>query len=114
MFVPQFDADQVWKTVEREKVNVLTVVGDAMAKPLLEAYKRNRYDVSSLWAFSSHAALFSQALKEQYLELFPDLFITDVIGSSESGSTGLAVVSKDSDHSQGPQVKYNAQTAICR
>ncbi|MFJ4657686.1 acyl-CoA synthetase [Nocardia sp. NPDC088792] len=112
VFVPQFDADEVWRTVEREQVNVLTVVGDAMAKPLLDAYRKHTYDVSSLWAFSSHAALFSQALKQQYLELFPNLFITDVIGSSESGSTGLAVVSKDSDHSQGPRVKYNAQAAL--
>ncbi|WP_227998326.1 acyl-CoA synthetase [Nocardia australiensis] len=112
VFVPRFDADEVWRTVEREQVNVLTVVGDAMAKPLLDAYRAKNYDVSSLWAFSSHAALFSQALKQQYLELFPNLFITDVIGSSESGSTGLAVVSKDSDHSQGPRVKYSAQAAL--
>ncbi|MGW4248868.1 acyl-CoA synthetase [Nocardia sp. NPDC004722] len=112
VFIPQFDAERVWRTVEREKVNVLTVVGDAMAKPLLDAYLDNDYDISSLWALSSHAALFSQGLKERYLELFPNLFITDVIGSSESGSTGLAVVGKDSDHSQGPRVNFSAQAAL--
>ncbi|MFE3190787.1 acyl-CoA synthetase [Nocardia sp. NPDC059240] len=112
VFIPQFDAELVWQTVEREKVNALTVVGDAMAKPLLDAYRADDYDVSSLWAFCSHAALFSQGLKQQYVELFPNVFITDVIGSSESGSTGLAVVGKDSDHSQGPRVNYSAQAAL--
>lgn len=112
VFVPRFDAEEVWRTVERERVQVLTVVGDAMARPLLDAYRANSYDVSSLWALSSHAALFSQSLKQQYLAEFPNLFLTDVIGSSESGSTGLAVVGKDSDHSQGPRVRYSAQAAL--
>ncbi|MEU4600257.1 acyl-CoA synthetase [Nocardia sp. NPDC023988] len=112
VFIPQFDADVVWQTVEKHRVNVLTVVGDAMAKPLLDAYKAGSYDSSSLWAFTSHAALFSQSLKQEYLELFPNVFITDVIGSSESGGTGLGVVSKDSDHSQGPRVKFSAQAAL--
>ncbi|WP_330178952.1 acyl-CoA synthetase [Nocardia sp. NBC_01503] len=112
VFVPRFDAHEVWRTVERHRVNVLTVVGDAMARPLLEAYRSAEYDASSLWAFSSHAALFSHALKQQYVREFPNLFITDVIGSSESGGTGLAVVGKDADHSQGPRVKFNAQTVL--
>ncbi|MEV0245775.1 acyl-CoA synthetase [Nocardia sp. NPDC050712] len=112
VFVPQFDAAEVWRTVERHRVNVLTVVGDAMAGPLLDAYRAGSYDTSSLWAVTSHAALFSHALKQQYLELFPNLFLTDVAGSSESGGTGLGVVTKDSDHAQGPRVRCNAQTAL--
>ncbi|MRH89471.1 AMP-binding protein [Nocardia sp. SYP-A9097] len=112
VFVPQFDPEEVWRMVARHRVNVLTVVGDAMARPLLEAYRATAYDASSLWAFSSHAALFSHTLKQQYVQEFPNLFITDVVGSSESGGTGLAVVGKDSDHSQGPRVKFNAQTVL--
>ncbi|MEC3955368.1 acyl-CoA synthetase [Nocardia sp. CDC153] len=112
VLVPQFDAHEVWRIVEKHRVNVLTVVGDAMARPLLEAYHAGHYDVSSLWAFSSHAALFSHSLKQQYVELFPNLFITDVIGSSESGSTGLSVVTKDSDHAQGPRVTFGAHSAL--
>ncbi|MTE11223.1 acyl-CoA synthetase [Nocardia aurantiaca] len=112
VLVPQFDAHEVWRVVEQHRVNVLTVVGDAMAKPLLAAYHEGQYEVSSLWAFSSHAALFSHSLKQQYIDAFPQLFITDVIGSSESGSTGLSVVTKDSDHTQGPRVKFGAQAAL--
>ncbi|MBL1077497.1 acyl-CoA synthetase [Nocardia sp. 2] len=112
VFVPRFDAHEVWRTVQRHRVNVLAVVGDAMARPLLDAYRETAYDTSSLWAFTSQAALFSQSLKQQYLDLFPNLFITDVVGSSESGSTGLSVVTRDADHSQGPRVKFGAQSAL--
>ncbi|MGW4353620.1 acyl-CoA synthetase [Nocardia sp. NPDC004582] len=112
VFVPRFDAHEVWRAVEKHGVHVLTVVGDAMAKPLLEAYRAGRYRVSTLWSLSSHAALFSHSLKQQYIETFPTLLITDVIGSSESGSTGLSVVTKDSDHTQGPRVKFGAQSAL--
>lgn len=112
VYVPQFDGHAVWQAVEQHRVNVLAVAGDAMARPLLDAYREQTYDVSSLWALSSNAALFSHSIKQQYLELFPNLFITDVIGSSESGGTGLAVVTKDSDHTEGPRVKFNAQAAL--
>ncbi|MFE5289433.1 acyl-CoA synthetase [Nocardia sp. NPDC056611] len=112
VLVPRFDADEVWRVVAKHRVNVLTVVGDAMAKPLLEAYHAGRYEVPSLWAFSSHAALFSHSLKQEYLATFPNLFVTDVIGSSESGSTGLSTVTRDSDHTRGPRVKFGAQSAL--
>ncbi|MFC9896432.1 acyl-CoA synthetase [Nocardia sp. NPDC127579] len=112
VFVPQFDADEVWRLVEQHRINAFTVVGDAMAKPLLDAYRAGDYDASSVWSISSHAALFSHALKQQYVELFPTVFITDVVGSSESGGTGLGVVTKDADHSQGPRVRVNAHTVL--
>jgi acyl-CoA synthetase (AMP-forming)/AMP-acid ligase II len=56
--------------------------------------------------------LFSQSLKQAYVQTFPNLFLTDAIGSSESGFTGLGVVSKDADHSQGPKVNFSKQAAL--
>src|SRR5690606_38129163 len=58
VFVPQFDAHEVWRAIEREGVNVLAITGDAMARPLIEAYHEGGYDASSLVAISSSAALF--------------------------------------------------------
>ncbi|MDF0530728.1 acyl-CoA synthetase [Tsukamurella sp. 8F] len=112
VLVPQFDADAVWRAVQDNKVQVLTVVGDAMARPLMDAYKTGRYDASSLISFTSHAALFSQSLKEEYLETFPNLFLTDAIGSSESGFVGLGVVTRGVDYGQGPRVNPSAQAAL--
>lgn len=112
VFVPQFDADEIWRLVAEHKVHVLTIVGDAMARPLIEAYHRGGYDASSLVAVSSHAALFSQSVKQEYLRTFPNVVLTDAIGSSESGFTGMGMVGKDADHSAGPRVNFGKDAVL--
>ncbi|MGH3435657.1 MAG: acyl-CoA synthetase [Sciscionella sp.] len=112
VFVPQFDADEIWRVVQTNKVQVLTIVGDAMARPLIEAYTTGDYDASSLVAISSHAALFSQSVKQQFLEHLPNAYLTDAIGSSETGFTGLGVVGKGIDQSAGPRVNFGAQAIL--
>ena len=37
-----FDAHEVWRLVEQEKVNVLLVTGDAMARPIMDALEEGR------------------------------------------------------------------------
>ncbi|MDI5977678.1 acyl-CoA synthetase [Amycolatopsis magusensis] len=112
VFVPRFDAHEIWKAVQQHRVQVLTIVGDAMARPLIEAYREGGYDASSLVALSSHAALFSQSVKQEFLETFPNLVVTDAIGSSESGFTGIGMVAKGSDHSAGPRVNFGTQAVL--
>ncbi|OXM58041.1 acyl-CoA synthetase [Amycolatopsis thailandensis] len=112
VFVPRFDAHDVWKAVQDNKVQVLTIVGDAMARPLIDAYREGDYDASSIVAVSSHAALFSQSVKQEFLALLPHVVITDAIGSSESGFTGIGMVSKDSDHSAGPRVNFGKDAIL--
>ena len=34
----RFDPVEIWRTVDREKVSIMTVVGDAMARPLVDAW----------------------------------------------------------------------------
>ena len=46
----------VWATVERERVNILLIVGDAFARPLLDELDRHDYDLSSLRAAVSGGA----------------------------------------------------------
>ncbi|HWD04894.1 MAG TPA: acyl-CoA synthetase [Amycolatopsis sp.] len=112
VLVPQFDAHDVWRAVRDHKVQVLTIVGDAMARPLVEAYRSGEYDASSLVAVSSHAALFSQSVKQELLDLLPGVVLTDAIGSSESGFTGIGMVGKDSDHSAGPRVTFGKDAIL--
>ncbi|GAA4395062.1 acyl-CoA synthetase [Tsukamurella soli] len=112
VLVPHFDPDVVWQAVQDNGVQILTVVGDAMARPLMDAYKAGHYDASSLVSFTSHAALFSQSLKEEYLDTFPSLFLTDAIGSSESGFVGIGIVARGVDYTQGPRVNPSAQAAL--
>ena len=43
VYVRRFDAAEVWRTIEREKVNSLTITGDAMAIPMAEELARGDY-----------------------------------------------------------------------
>ena len=50
--------------------------------------------MSSLVAISSTAAVFSPVVKDQLFELLPNLFISEAVGSSESGFNGMRLVEK--------------------
>jgi acyl-CoA synthetase (AMP-forming)/AMP-acid ligase II len=93
----QFDPHEVWRLVEQEKANAIMVTGDAMARPLIEALDEepsSARDLSSLISLSSTAAVFSPSLKDQYLDRFPNIVMTDAIGSSEGGANGVIIVEK--------------------
>ena len=80
------DPHDIWSTVEREKVNAITIVGDAFGRPLADQLRKRQYDLSSLKLFTSGGAIFTAALKQEILELIPDVRILDALGSSESGA----------------------------
>jgi len=82
----RLDPDDVWSTIERERANALTIVGDAFARPLLDQLERKPYDLSSLEMISSGGAILTAALKQELLAKLPGLRILDALGSSESGS----------------------------
>ncbi|MEZ5177837.1 MAG: AMP-binding protein [Acidimicrobiales bacterium] len=80
----------VWQAVVDEGVNSLTVVGDAVGRPLVEAWEAepDRWDVANLFAISNGGAPMSPSLKTRLAELFPGRAIVDGFGSSESGVQG--------------------------
>jgi acyl-CoA synthetase (AMP-forming)/AMP-acid ligase II len=113
VLVPKFDPDEIWRVVERRKVNVVVLIGDAMARPLIETYQKGGYDASSVGFISSSAALFSPIVKRQYVETFPNVMITDAIGSSETGFMGIGLVSADDEPTDGgPRVMVGPQTTV--
>jgi 3-oxocholest-4-en-26-oate---CoA ligase len=113
VLLPQFDPAEVWKAVERRKVNVVVLIGDAMARPMIEAFHQSSYDVSSVYAISSSAALFSQSVKNEYLAALPNAVITDAIGSSETGFMGIGMITKDSEQGiGGPRVSAGRDTIV--
>ncbi len=87
---PRFDPHEIWRTVQDEEVMTLSIVGDAMARPLAEALDDPGadYQVGSLIVMSSAGAVWSPAVKEQLRAHFPNLLMIDAFGSSESGSQG--------------------------
>ena len=113
VLAPEFDADEVWRTINEHKVNLLFFTGDAMARPLLDALsKDNDYDLSSLFLLASTAALFSPSIKEKLLELLPNRVITDSIGSSETGFGGTSLVAKGETNTGGPRVTIDKWTVV--
>jgi 3-oxocholest-4-en-26-oate---CoA ligase len=112
ILMPQFDPHEVWRAVQRHKVNTIVMVGDAMARPLIEAYEQGRYDSSSVFAVSSNGSIFSATVKDQYLALLPNVVITDAIGSSETGFTGLGFVSAGTKKAEGPTVTAGPSTIV--
>ena len=87
---PRFDAEHVWDIVVRDGANVLSIVGDAMALPLIQALEREpaRWDLSRLITFGNGGAVFSQALQARLKALLPRIGISNSLGSSESGLIG--------------------------
>ena len=85
-----FHPADVWRLVEIESVNVIAVVGDAMARPLLDVLvsEPDRYDLSSLVAVGSGGALLSPSTKAQLTRLLPGRVVADRFGSSETGQVG--------------------------
>ena len=103
------DPVEVWSTIERERVNLLTVVGDAVAKPLLDAWdaEPDRWDVSSLYSFSNGGAPLSPGAKARVLATFPNLFVTDGFGSSEAGIQGSSRITAADAPQAGSPVRFD-------
>ncbi|MGY4652402.1 3-oxocholest-4-en-26-oate---CoA ligase [Mycobacterium sp. URHB0021] len=81
----RFDADEAVGTIEREKVMAVTVVGDAMARPLADAIERGTADLSSLAVVANGGALLTPTAKQRLVDAKPGLIVVDGVGSSETG-----------------------------
>ena len=87
-----FDPDDVWRTIEREKANILLIVGDAFGRPLVDQLESARggdasaYDLSSLLMVISGGAPLNSTLKDRFLAQLPTVMVMDAVGASETGS----------------------------
>ncbi|MCP4434899.1 MAG: acyl-CoA synthetase [Actinomycetia bacterium] len=84
-----FEPLGIWRTIERENVSTTTVVGDAMARPLADAWDSDGpFEIESLFAFSNGGAPLSESTKGRLMEMMPNVVFTDGFGSSETGIQG--------------------------
>lgn len=84
--VDHLDADDVVRTIEREGVAVVSVVGDAIARPLVTAIEKGIADVSSLFVVANGGALLTPYVKQRLIDALPNAMIVDGVGSSETGA----------------------------
>jgi acyl-CoA synthetase (AMP-forming)/AMP-acid ligase II len=88
-----FDAAQLLDTIGREKVNVVTIVGDAFARPLAGALDAEpaRYDLSSVLAMISSGVMWSEETKKALLRHHPNMMLVDAFSSSEALGMGSSI-----------------------
>ena len=85
----RFDPVAIWKTVGEEKVSAMTLVGDAMARPLIDAWdEHGPFDVSSMYSLSNGGAPMAPYLVDRLREAAPNALFSDGFGSSETGIQG--------------------------
>jgi acyl-CoA synthetase (AMP-forming)/AMP-acid ligase II len=84
-------------TVEREQANMVQFVGDAMAIPLRDALQANpgRWQLGHVVNLGSGGAVFSQHVKDDLKAMVPSANITDGMGSTETGVSGMAGTSSE-------------------
>jgi acyl-CoA synthetase (AMP-forming)/AMP-acid ligase II len=91
VYTRRFDAAEVLRAIEREKVLTINITGDAMARPLADEIASGTYDLSSLFVVSSTGAILSGSVRDRLQALLPNVMILDNFGSSESGFTAAGV-----------------------
>ncbi len=114
---PKFDPQRTWEIIEADKVQLIFMTGDAMARPLIEEYERKKatgtpYDGSSLFAISSSAAIFSPPVKKRWMDEFTGAVFTDSIGATETGFSGMGMQDKDAISTDGPVVALGPASVV--
>jgi 3-oxocholest-4-en-26-oate---CoA ligase len=96
--VDRLRPDAALRLAERERVLSIPVVGDAIARPLVDEIEKGDYDLSGLVTFSNGGAPLSPTVRERILAALPHIMLLDAVGSSESGMqmTTMAAAGTDS------------------
>ena len=86
----RLDPADILDTCARHDVSSLLIVGDAFARPLVDEQRRQPRDLSSLRFLLTGGAIMSPSVRQEVLELLPQVRIVDVLGSSETGRQAVA------------------------
>ncbi|MXM65986.1 AMP-binding protein [Streptomyces sp. HUCO-GS316] len=108
----KFVPEEVLRTVEKEKVTSISLVGDAMLRPLIDALDgpMKGTDCSSVFSVSSSGAVMSETVRRQFRALVPNAMLLNNFGSSESGFNGTAT--EDSGPERGFRIRVNSRTQV--
>ncbi|MCX4585815.1 acyl-CoA synthetase [Streptomyces sp. NBC_01481] len=103
---------EVLRTIAKERVTSVSLVGDAMLRPLIDALNGSMKgtDLSSVFSVSSSGAIMSETVRAQFAALAPNVMLLNNFGSSESGFNGTAT--EDSGPEKGFRLRVNARTAV--
>ncbi len=108
----KLDPVATWRTIEREKVMTTSLVGDAMARPLIEALDDPalaHIDLSSFFVIGSGGAILSPTVKEAIAARLPNVLVIDSLGASETGYQGTVA---GSDSTGKPRFAMGEHTTV--
>lgn len=102
----RFDPLAIWRTIGEEKVSAMTLVGDAMARPLVDAWdEHGPFEVSTMYSVSNGGAPMAPYLVDRIREALPNIMFSDGFGSSETGIQGSRRFGPDDEI--GDEVKFS-------
>jgi 3-oxocholest-4-en-26-oate---CoA ligase len=112
VLVRKFDAADVIATASRERANSLSIVGDAMARPIADALAgpMKGTDLSSVYAISSAGAILSRSVRDRLQALLPAVMLLDNFGASETGFQGTGKEGSSPD--AGLKFVVNERTTV--
>jgi acyl-CoA synthetase (AMP-forming)/AMP-acid ligase II len=94
---PSMDMRHMLDLVERERVGMVTLVGDATARPLLDELQSHpeQWDTTSVRLLGSGGSILSGDVKDGLLRAMPSVAVVlEAIGSSESPSQAVSVTAQ--------------------
>lgn len=102
---PRFDPRTVLETAQREKIGLMTMVGDAYAGPIVEELGRCSYDLSSMFAIGTGGAATNPKHQRALLEHIPQITIINGFGSSETGNMGFGHTQRETPTAETFQLR---------
>ncbi len=105
-----FDAADVLDSAVRHGATSLLIVGDPMARPLIDELEARPRPLDKMRHVLSGGAVLSPTSKARLQRLLPEVTILDVLGSTESGRQGVATTAPGGDTSAS--FKPSATTTI--
>ncbi len=107
----RFDAPTALDAMTRYVTGGMAIVGDAFAKPLLDALRAepSRYDVRAMKSITSSGMMWSPEVKQGLFEFMPDVLLYDSFGASEATGLGASITMRDM---KADEARFDAPNTI--
>jgi fatty-acyl-CoA synthase len=104
------DPLEVLAILESEKVKMLSIIGDAMGRPIAEAKLTSKIDTSALAVIATGGAITTEPVRELLRRAFGEVYLTGGIGGSEIGAA--ATEGGKAHSTEGPHFKLMQSVAV--
>jgi len=98
----RLDAGRLVELIAAERATIVTIIGDAVGRPLADAaHARPDADLSAVRVILNSGAVVSPTVKDDLMARLPGAFVYDTFGSSESGTFAKSTSGTGNTPAQG-------------